>query len=213
MGIASCGYSTEDWYSPLHALTGILIGRDVSESTSDTSWVQGDPEQSIIVDCGGPKLQPGCVKNARATTKSTRLFIVVAHHQRVKSCCGVAKTPAGDRARGGKRGRDWFVYGAGNRHAISSSMNPTAGWNPPNQLVASVTDWLAFPGRPSRRRGKGVRNRLPERPMGCFAQTVPDTFSAQDLLPFRARTSLRRTVILVRCSPALGLIPSCSKER
>ncbi len=47
---------------------------------------------------------------------------------------------------GAKQGR-----GERNTDAISLSLNLTAGWNPRNELVASIADWLAFRGRPSGR--------------------------------------------------------------
>ncbi len=64
----------------------------------------------------------------------------------------------GNRGAGRETGARLVYLWEGNTDAISLSMNLTAGWNPRNQLVASVADWLAFRGRPSGRRGKGVRN-------------------------------------------------------
>jgi hypothetical protein len=54
----------------------------------------------------------------------------------------------------------------------------------------------------------------PRSPIGSLSVGgLQDERSApgRDLLPFRAPTSHRRMVVLFRCSPALGLIPSWSK--
>jgi hypothetical protein len=81
--------------------------------------------------------------------------------------------------------------GEGNRDAISFSMNPTLDGIreislSPRSLIGSLSVG-------------GLQD----------ARSAPD----RDLLPFRAPTSLRRMVVLFRCSPALGLLPSWSKER
>ncbi len=81
--------------------------------------------------------------------------------------------------------------GEGNRDVFGLSTKLTAGWNLRNKLVATVADRLPFRARPSRR-------------------TVCST--PRPLTVSRTQFSCRMGVRL-RCSPALGLIPSWSKER
>ena len=55
---------------------------------------------------------------------------------------------------------------------------------PADQIACDLLS-LYFAERKPQGTGKGVRNLLPERPEGCFAQKVPDTFSGSDLVAER----------------------------
>ena len=70
------------------------------------------------------------------------------------------------------------------------------------------------PGRIWPLNGIRVTSLSPRSPIGSLSVGgLQDERSApgRDLLPFRAPTSRRRMVVLSRCSPALGLIPSLVK--
>ena len=55
------------------------------------------------------------------------------------------------------------------------ALQPRDAW-PMRRRIAGFAGAREDAGR-CFQRGKGVRNQLPERPFGCFAQLVPDTFS------------------------------------
>jgi hypothetical protein len=88
---------------------------------------------------------------------------------------------------GWKRGQGWKP----GRDMFVSSMNLTLGRNPRCEHAASFADERAFHGRPS----------------GRTVCSEPSFFAVS------APSSRRRMVVLARCSPALGLIPSRSKPR